>query len=228
MKSVAESEINPLLYWESNFAASLNLVRVMTEFDCNIMVFSSSATVYGTSNNSPVNENDLVKPLNTYGNTKYAIEILLKDVFRSLNNKFKVANLRYFNPIGAHPSGFIGEDPNGIPNNIFPVITQVALGKIEKLKIFGNDWPTFDGTGIRDYIHVMDLADGHIKTLEYLLENDSQFINLNLGTGVGTSVLELIGIFESTNKVKIPHVFCKRRPGDVSELIADNSLAKKF
>lgn len=228
LKSVAESVRNPSIYWESNLISSLNLIEVMLEFDCLTIVFSSSATVYGLSNKSPIKENGNLNPNNPYGNTKLAIEKLFNDFFHSNKKKLKIANLRYFNPVGAHPSGLIGEDPKGIPNNIFPVIAKVAIGKQKKLKVFGNDWPTFDGTGIRDYIHVMDLAEGHISMLEFLINNESQVVTLNLGTGIGTSVLQLIKIYEKVNNIKIPFQFVPRRSGDAAELVADSSYAKKL
>ena len=228
LKSVSESVRNPILYWDSNLNSSISLVQVMCEFNCSIIVFSSSATIYGLINKSPIKESGEICPINPYGNSKYAIETLLKDIFFSRDKKMKIANLRYFNPVGAHPLGFIGEDPKGKPNNIFPLITKVAIGKIDKLKIFGKDWPTKDGTGIRDYIHVMDLAEGHIRMLEFLLENDPQLINMNLGTGVGTSVLELIETFKKVNNVNIPYEFVGRRSGDVAEIVADNSYAKEL
>jgi len=149
----------------------------------------------------------------------------LNDLYKSPRKKWRIANLRYFNPIGAHPTGLIGESPLGIPNNIFPYITQVAAGIREKLTIFGNDWPTIDGTGIRDYIHVMDIAEGHIAALEFLFKQDKNIANINLGTGKGTSVLELVKTFELVNKITIPYKFSKRREGDIANVIADNSLA---
>tara|TARA_Y100000589_G_scaffold331513_1_gene385397 strand:+ start:594 stop:1649 length:1056 start_codon:yes stop_codon:yes gene_type:complete len=225
LKSVAESVKKPCLYWETNLISSLNLIELMIDFNCLNIVFSSSATVYGLNNKSPIKENGILNPYNPYGKTKLAIENLLNDVFQS-NKRLKVANLRYFNPVGAHPSGFIGEDPKGIPNNIFPIIAKVAIGKSEKLNVFGNDWPTIDGTGIRDYIHVMDLAEGHINMLEFLINNQPQIVNLNLGTGIGTSVLQLINTYEKVNNIKIPFQFVQRRSGDVAELVADNSYAK--
>lgn len=228
LKSVAESVRNPSIYWDNNLISSLNLIEVMLEFDCLTIVFSSSATVYGLDNKSPIKENGKLNPNNPYGNTKLAIEKLFNDFFQSNKKKLKIANLRYFNPVGAHPSGFIGEDPKGIPNNIFPVIAKVAIGIQKKLNVFGNDWPTVDGTGIRDYIHVMDLAEGHIRMLEFLENNESQIVTLNLGTGIGTSVLQLINTYEKVNNIKIPFQFVHRRSGDVSELVADSSYAKKL
>ena len=228
LKSVSESVDNPSLYWNTNLISSLNLIEVMLEFECLTIVFSSSATVYGLNNKNPINESGILNPNNPYGHTKLAIEYLLNDFFCSNRMKLKIANLRYFNPVGAHPSGLIGEDPKGYPNNIFPVITKVAIGKLERLKVFGNDWPTSDGTGVRDYIHVMDLAEGHINILEFLINNEPQIVSLNLGTGSGTSVLELIHTFEKVNNLKIPFQFVQRRSGDVAELVADNSYARKL
>tara|TARA_B100000674_G_C37825552_1_gene907925 strand:- start:45 stop:1109 length:1065 start_codon:yes stop_codon:yes gene_type:complete len=227
LKSVAESVRNPIMYWNANVTSSLNLFEIMIEFNCTTIVFSSSATIYGLFDKGPIKENGVIQPINPYGNTKYAIETLLKDIFGS-NKNMKIANLRYFNPVGAHYLGLIGEDPKGIPNNIFPLITKVAVGKFDKLKIYGNDWPTRDGTGVRDYIHVMDLAEGHIRMLEFLLSNDPQILNVNLGTGVGTSVLELIETFKEVNNVDIPYEIVGRRSGDVAEIIADNNLAKEL
>ena len=225
LKSVKDSVLDPLLYWDVNLNSSIKLLKVMNKYDCNKIVFSSSANVYGLSNENPINERSDIKPINPYGQTKAAIETLLNDIYKSNPSFWKIANLRYFNPIGAHYSGLIGEAPVGIPNNIFPFITQVATGKREKLTVFGNDWPTKDGTGVRDYIHVMDLAEGHISALEYLVKNDNQIINLNLGTGIGTTVLELVETFEKVNNLIIPLEFSQRRVGDCSTLIADNSLA---
>ena len=228
LKSVAESVEKPSLYWKTNLISSLNLIEIMLEFNCTTIVFSSSATVYSFKNKSPINEDALLGPNNPYGNTKLAIEKLLNDFFYSCKGKLKIANLRYFNPVGAHPSGLIGEDPKGKPNNIFPIIAKVAISEIKKLYVFGNDWPTRDGTGIRDYIHVMDLAEGHIKMLDFLLKSEPQIVNLNLGTGIGTSVLELIKTYEEVNNIKIPFEFSQRRNGDLAELVADNSYAEQL
>lgn len=228
LKSVSESILFPFQYWDVNLKGSINLLKVMEENDCNTFVFSSSATIYGYSNSEKIKEDSNIKPSNSYGNTKNCVETFLQDLYLSSPSRWSIASLRYFNPIGAHPSGVIGEDPIGIPNNLFPFITQVALGKIEELKIFGNDWPTKDGTGIRDYIHVMDVADGHLKALEFLNKEKNKIINVNLGTGIGTSVLELIDAFERVNKIKIPYLFTERRKGDVSKVVADNSLAKSI
>tara|TARA_B100000700_G_C14951526_1_gene811900 strand:+ start:312 stop:1358 length:1047 start_codon:yes stop_codon:yes gene_type:complete len=224
-KSVKESFVDPLLYWDVNVNGSINLLRVMEKYNCRTIVFSSSATIYGVSNSLPIKENAEIKPINPYGRTKVAIEQILNDIYNSHSNKWKIANLRYFNPIGAHSSGLIGEDPVGIPSNIFPYVTQVAAGLLDELTIFGKDWPTLDGTCIRDYIHVMDLAEGHIATLEYLNNYEKKIVNLNLGTGIGTSVLELIDTFEQVNNIKICKNFSSRRVGDSCTVIADNSLA---
>ncbi len=224
-KSVQESVLDPLLYWDVNVNGSINLLRVMDKYDCRTIVFSSSATIYGLSNSLPLKENSEIKPINPYGRTKVATEQILNDIYNNQTDKWKIANLRYFNPIGAHSTGMIGEAPIGIPNNIFPYITQVAAGILDELTIFGKDWPTLDGTCVRDYIHVMDLAEAHIKVLEFLLKAEPTYFNLNLGTGFGTSVLQLIKTFEKVNNVKIPYVFEERRIGDAPYVVADNSLS---
>ena len=225
LKSVRESVLNPLLYWNANVNSAINLFSVMNKYNCRTIVFSSSATVYGLKDNTHLSEKCDISPINPYGRTKVVVEQLLNDLYNSQPQKWRIANLRYFNPIGAHSSGMIGEAPMGIPNNIFPCITQVASGKLKELTVFGNDWPTSDGTGIRDYIHVMDLAEGHISALEYLINNNNQILNLNIGTGIGTSVLELVNTFESVNNLTIPIKFSSRRIGDSCKIIADNSLA---
>ena len=225
LKSVKESVLNPLHYWDVNVNGTINLLRAMNKYKCKTIVFSSSATIYGLSSDRPLPENTDIKPINPYGQTKVAIEQLFNNLYDSDPKNWRIANLRYFNPIGAHPSGIIGESPIGVPTNIFPYITQVAAGKREKLTIFGKDWPTLDGTGVRDYIHIMDLAEGHICALEYLLKSKNKIINLNLGTGIGTSVLQLVNIFEKVNNIKIPKEFSGRRLGDCSTVIADNKLA---
>ena len=228
LKSVAESVSNPLKYWDKNVGGSINLFKIMEKFDCRTIIFSSSATVYQIKGNSFLRESSPIQASNPYGQTKVAIESLLNDIFLNSQNNWKIVNLRYFNPIGAHDSGLLGEDPIGIPTNIFPIINKVAINEIPKLQIYGNDWPTHDGTGLRDYIHVMDLADGHIAAMEYLEKNKSQIINLNLGTGKSTSVLDLVKIFEQVNKVKIKYEFVSRRKGDHGVVVADNSLAKNL
>ena len=225
LKAVKESINQPLRYWNNNLFSTVILLEAMKDYKCNTFIFSSSATIYGFTDNYPIKENNQISPINPYGQTKAAIEKLLNDLFNSDPLIWKIANLRYFNPIGAHPSGLLGEMPTDIPNNIFPIISLVALKKLKKLSIFGNDWDTPDGTCLRDYIHVMDLVDGHILALEKLLLDESRILNLNLGTGQGISVLELVKTFEKVNDVRIPYVFTKRRLGDSSKSIADNSYA---
>ena len=226
LKSVSDSVINPLSYWGNNITGTINLLKMMEKYNCKNIVFSSSATVYKSQSQKLICENDICAPANPYGNTKFAIEKILKDVYISHHQpQWKIALLRYFNPVGAHESGLIGEDPLDNPNNIYPRITQVAIGKLKEIKIFGSDWPTPDGTGIRDYIHVVDLAEGHLLALDYLLKGKPQILTLNLGTGKGTSVLELIRTFEKVNNVEIPFTFDERRSGDNASVVADNSLA---
>jgi len=226
LKSVSESLKNPLSYWENNISGTINLLNIMDKYNCKTIVFSSSATVYRSQGNKLLEESDICEPTNPYGHTKLTIEKILKDVFYSNPSQWKVALLRYFNPVGAHESGLIGEDPLENPNNLYPRITQVAIGRLKEIKIFGSDWPTPDGTGIRDYIHVVDLAEGHLLTLKYLLKGKSQILTLNLGTGKGTSVLELIRNFEKVNNIEIPFSFHEKRPGDNAFVVADNSLAR--
>ena len=228
LKAVRDSINNPIEYWSSNVEGTINLIKVMKKFNCKKIIFSSSASIYEPVDNRLLRENSKIKPINTYANTKNAIEIFLNDLYKSSPNEWSIINFRYFNPIGAHNSGLIGESPVGMPNNIFPLINKVALGQLEKINIFGNDWDTPDGTCVRDYIHVMDLAKGHILGIEYLFDNQPQIKTLNLGTGNGHSVLDLIKKFEEYNKVKIPYVFTDRRLGDLSSSIADNSLTKKI
>lgn len=227
LKSVSDSNNEPLKYWASNVSGTINLLTIMKKFNCNNLIFSSSASVYD-STQSIYSENSLVNPKNPYGNTKASIEKLLSDIYFSNKKKWRIACLRYFNPLGAHKSGLIGEDPQGKPNNIFPILNKVAMGTLKKMFIYGNDYKTPDGTGIRDYIHVMDLAEGHLKTMEYLQNEDPQFLILNIGTGEGTSVLELIRTYEKINQVKISFSFADRRRGDLPITIADNSLMKSL
>jgi len=226
LKSVAESVQKPDLYFSNNVGGSKFLLRLMDEFGINNIVFSSSATVYGTPDHVPLKESDKVGGCtNPYGQNKLDIEILLKD-YAASHSHANIAILRYFNPIGAHSSGLIGEDPNGIPNNLMPYITQVAIGKRSSLNVYGNDYHTIDGTGVRDYIHVSDLARGHLFALRKLAEKPGLVI-YNLGTGRGTSVFELVHAFEKANGVKIPYQVAPRRPGDVDENYADCSKAFK-
>jgi UDP-glucose 4-epimerase len=204
-----------------------NLIEVMAKYDCYKLVFSSSATIYGSTTSFKISEDHNINPQNPYGHTKAAVEDFLIDLYSS-NNKWSFAILRYFNPVGAHSSGHIGEDPFGVPNNLFPFISQVAIGRLEKLLVFGNDWPTTDGTGIRDYIHVIDLAQGHISALEKLLENNKQILKLNLGTGKGYSVLEVLETFSKVSGIDIPYEVTNRRSGDTAKNVADPSLAQKI
>ena len=228
LKSVFDSVINPIEYWDNNVNGTIKLLKIMEKYDCTNIVFSSSATVYKAKTHNQLLETDICEPVNPYGNTKLIIEKLLKDTYSSNPNKWRIASLRYFNPVGAHQSGLIGEDPLDKPNNIYPRITRVAIGRLDSIKIFGSDWPTKDGTCIRDYIHVMDVAEGHLLALNYLFSEDPQFITLNLGTGIGISVLEFIRVFEKVNNVKIPFIFDKRRLGDNAIVVADNSLSKRI
>ena len=222
LKSVEESVFNPLAYWNINVFGTMQLLKVMDLFNCKTIVFSSSATVYKNNDYGLLKEIDEINPLNPYGHTKATVENILESVFDS-DIEWRIANLRYFNPIGAHQSGLIGENPKNKPNNLFPYICGVASKNFEKLTIFGNNWPTFDGTGIRDYIHVMDLAEAHISAIDFLLDNQPQFLNLNVGTGIGTSVLQLIDTFQNVNNIEIPFEFSGKRKGDVSMSVADNS-----
>lgn len=226
LKSVAESVKNPDLYIANNEGSTLILLDLMTKYRVKNLVFSSSATVYGVPKHVPLSEDDEVGGCtNPYGQTKLDIEFMLKD-YAKIHRFSNIAILRYFNPIGAHPSGLIGEDPNGIPNNLMPYITQVAVGKREKLNVYGNDYKTHDGTGVRDYIHVVDLARGHLCALKKL-ESKPGLVIYNLGTGKGTSVLDLVNAFEKANDIKIPYVICERRPGDVDENYAQCDKAYK-
>ncbi len=224
LKAVGESVEKPLEYYKNNVEGTLNLLEVMREFGVNKMVFSSSATVYGSPKTVPITEDMPLSTTNPYGTTKLMIEQILTDVAHA-NKDFKVAILRYFNPIGAHESGIIGEDPNGIPNNLMPYISRVAAGKLACLSVFGNDYPTHDGTGVRDYIHVVDLAKGHLKALERLAKDDTGVFIYNLGTGNGYSVLDIVKAFEKENGVAIKYKIVDRRPGDIAECYANPSKA---
>ena len=224
LKAVGESVAKPIEYYNNNVVGTLNLLEVMREFGVNKIVFSSSATVYGAPKTVPITEDMPLSTTNPYGTTKLMIEQILSDVAKA-NKEFKVAILRYFNPIGAHESGIIGEDPNGIPNNLMPYISRVASGKLQCLSVFGNDYPTHDGTGVRDYIHVVDLAKGHLKALERLSKDDTGVFIYNLGTGNGYSVLDIVKAFEKENGVKINYKIVDRRPGDVAECYANPSKA---
>lgn len=225
-KAVGESVEKPIMYYENNIMSTLALVEVMAEFDVKKIVFSSSATVYGLNNPSPLVETMPTSATNPYGYTKVMLEQILRDV-EVADNSWSIALLRYFNPIGAHSSGLIGEDPSGIPNNLMPFIAQVAVGKRQELSVFGNDYDTVDGTGVRDYIHVVDLALGHIKALEKIA-NTKGVHTYNLGSGQGTSVLELVQAFEKVNGIPVPYKIIERRPGDVATCFAnaDKALAE--
>ncbi len=225
LKAVGESVAVPLKYYENNISGTLCLLDVMIEANVKKMVFSSSATVYGITDKVPLTEDLPTSANSPYGQTKLMIEQILRDLSVS-DHEWSISLLRYFNPVGAHKSGKIGENPKGIPNNLMPYITQVASGKLEQLSIFGNDYPTKDGTGVRDYIHVVDLAEGHIKALAKV-ERDKGVFTHNLGTGVGYSVLDLVKAFEKANNLKINYKFAPRRPGDVTICYADPSKAKK-
>ena len=223
LKAVGESVTNPLKYYNNNLMSTLNLIKYCLEYQVNKFVFSSSATVYG-SGDSPLMETDPLLPAsNPYGDTKAICERMLQAV-ANVNPEFCVSLLRYFNPIGAHESGLIGEAPNGVPNNLMPYITKVAKGEISKLKVFGGDYPTEDGTGVRDYIHIMDLAEGHVAALEHLVPGAHVY---NLGTGKGTSVLQLVQTFEKVNNIPVPFQIVARRPGDIAAMYADASKAEQ-
>tara|TARA_Y100000589_G_C27179589_1_gene640190 strand:- start:1048 stop:2100 length:1053 start_codon:yes stop_codon:yes gene_type:complete len=226
LKSVAESNMFSIRYWDNNLFGTINLLKSMDKYDCNTLIFSSSATIYDNNHSNLLNEKSDLKPINPYGNTKYVSEMFLEDIFKNGKQKWKIACLRYFNPIGAHHSGLIGEDPLCAPNNIFPTILNVANKEIKTLKIFGNDWPTNDGTPVRDYIHIMDLADAHLIAYEFLKKSSPQMIKVNIGTGKGTSVLDLINAFKEVNEIDIPYQFSERRKGDHGFVVADNKLAK--
>lgn len=225
-KAVGESVQKPVEYYENNIGGMLALIDVMREFNVKNLVFSSSATVYGNPHTVPITEDFPLSTTNPYGSTKLFIEYILKDVAKA-DPEFNIAILRYFNPIGAHASGLIGEDPNGIPNNLCPYITKVAVGKLKEVHVFGNDYPTKDGTGVRDYIHVVDLAKGHVLAVNKLLTKPGLFI-VNLGTGIGYSVLDMIKAFSKALGRDIPYVIDPRRPGDIAECYADPTLAYKL
>ncbi len=221
LKAVGESVAKPITYYHNNITGTLLLCRVMRKRGCKNIVFSSSATVYGAPKSVPIKEDFPLSTTNPYGSTKLMIENILRDIYVS-DNEWNITLLRYFNPIGAHESGLIGEEPNGIPNNLMPYIVKVAAGQLPYLNVFGNDYPTHDGTGVRDYIHVCDLAVGHIKALENL----GGVRVYNLGTGRGYSVLDIVKAFEKANGVKVPYIIKDRRPGDIAECYADPTKAK--
>lgn len=225
LKAVGESVREPLMYYENNIAGTVALLEVMKEFDVKRIVFSSSATVYGVAEEMPLREDMPLGAINPYGRTKLFIEEILRDVYTS-DNSWSIMLLRYFNPIGAHESGTIGEDPKGIPNNVMPYIAQVAVGKLPCLNVFGNDYPTVDGTGVRDYIHVVDLAKGHVKAIDWVLKNTG-CDPVNLGTGNGYSVMQLLSAFERACGHPVPYKIVGRRAGDPAEVYADPAKALK-
>lgn len=225
LKAVGESVQYPLSYYDNNVYGSIALCQAMTKLSVFRLIFSSSATVYGEPETMPITETTLTgRPTSPYGRSKLMVEELLRDVARA-DARWRIGVLRYFNPVGAHESGLIGEDPNGIPNNLLPYISQVAVGRIDELAVFGNDYPTSDGTGVRDYVHVVDLADGHVKALTALDRLNGGWNVWNLGTGRGYSVLEMIHAFESVSGHRIPYRIEPRRPGDIAKCWSDPSKA---
>lgn len=224
LKAVGESQEKPLLYHDVNVVGTHTLISVMEACGIKRIVFSSSATVYGAEAVVPYVETSPVCPSNVYGNTKRAVEMMLEDMCRSQHSEWSISLLRYFNPIGAHGSGLIGEDPKGIPNNLMPYIAKVAVGQLSELSIFGNDYSTADGTGVRDYVHVVDLAKGHVKALQSLLKETGVHV-YNLGSGNGFSVLDLVRAFERVNGITIPYKFAPRREGDLAAFYADPAKA---
>jgi len=225
LKAVGESVRIPLHYYNNNITGTIILCETMARYGVKNIVFSSSATVYGDPSSVPIREDFPVNPTNPYGRTKLMIEEILRDLYIS-DPEWNIALLRYFNPVGAHESGRIGEDPNGIPNNLMPYIAQVAVGRLSELQVFGDDYPTPDGTGVRDYIHVLDLAQGHIHALEKLMEKPG-VVTYNLGTGRGYSVLEMVRAFEQACGRKVPYRITERRPGDIATCFADPSRANR-
>ena len=225
LKAVGESVEKPLAYYDNNVSGTVVLCEVMQENNCKKIVFSSSATVYGDPHTTPIKEDFPLSATNPYGRSKLFIEEILRDLFVS-DSEWKIVLLRYFNPVGAHKSGTIGEDPNGIPNNLMPFISQTAVGKREQLSVFGDDYDTHDGSGVRDYIHVVDLADGHVKALNKIAELDG-VLTVNLGTGKGYSVLDMVKAFEKVSGKKVPYIIAPRRAGDIAKCFADPSYAKE-
>ena len=225
LKAVGESVQKPLLYYQNNLISTLNLLEIMSKYGCKKIVFSSSATVYGSPEKLPIKEDFPLSTTNPYGSTKLFIEYMLKDLYKS-DPTWSIAILRYFNPIGAHSSYLLGENPNGIPNNLMPYIVKVANKELDHLNIFGNDYETKDGTGVRDYIHVVDLAKGHIKAVEKVVST-IKVDCYNLGTGMGYSVLEMVELFKKVNQIDVPYEIVARRPGDIAECYADPTYANK-
>lgn len=226
LKAVGESCDQPLTYYDNNVAGTLALCEVMSEFNVHELIFSSSATVYGDPACVPITEDFPTQATNPYGRSKLIVEDILRDLVAANASPWKITLLRYFNPIGAHTSGLIGEDPRGIPNNLLPFVAQVASGKLEKLRVFGDNYPTRDGTGVRDYIHVVDLAKGHVKALEKLTTCQPGCHTYNLGTGTGYSVLEIINTFSEISGKPVPYEVVERRPGDIAECFANGNKAK--
>ncbi|WP_444934783.1 UDP-glucose 4-epimerase GalE [Microbulbifer sp. JTAC008] len=228
LKAVGESVAQPLRYYQNNVAGTLTLCEVMEEFGVHRLIFSSSATVYGDSETVPIKEDFPTGATNPYGSSKLIVENMLRDLCAAPNSQWKVSLLRYFNPIGAHESGTIGEDPSGIPNNLLPYVSQVAVGRLEQLQVFGGDYDTVDGTGVRDYIHVVDLARGHLAALNLICKEEISegCYTHNLGTGQGSSVLQVVRAFESVSGKEIPYNIAPRRPGDIAECYADPELAE--
>ena len=226
LKAVGESVEKPIMYYQNNIDSTLTLCKVMNEYNVKKLVFSSSATVYGDQKILPIKETASLSTTNPYGSTKLFIEYILDDIYRS-DNEWSIVKLRYFNPVGAHESGLIGEDPNGIPNNLLPYITKVANKELPYLNIFGNDYNTKDGTGVRDYIHVVDLAKGHLSALNYI-NNNKGSISINLGTGTGYSVLEMVEAYKKVNNIDVPYKIVDRRDGDIAECFADPTKAKEL
>ena len=226
LKAVSDSVEKPMEYYNTNLGGTFILADVMREFDCKTFIFSSSATVYGNPHTVPIKEDFPLSATNPYGRSKLMIEQFLQDVFLA-DDSWHIALLRYFNPIGAHKSGLIGEDSNDIPNNLIPYISQVAVGNLEKLSVFGDDYDTPDGTGVRDYIHVVDLAKGHVKALQ-ALKDKLQVLTVNLGTGIGHSVLDVVKAFEKASGKDVPYKIVNRRPGDIATCYADPSYAAKI
>ncbi|WP_263768462.1 UDP-glucose 4-epimerase GalE [Propionivibrio soli] len=226
LKAVGESVAQPLRYYDCNVGGALSLCEVMAEAGTKILIFSSSATVYGDPASVPIREDFPRSATNPYGASKLIIEDILADLAKA-DAEWRIARLRYFNPVGAHPSGLIGESPNGIPNNLMPYVAQVAVGKRERLSVFGGDYPTPDGTGVRDYIHVVDLAEGHVAALDYLARQPG-LLTVNLGTGCGYSVLDMVRAFEKASGRPVPYAIVPRRPGDVAACYADPALARQL
>jgi len=226
LKAVGESVEQPLRYYDNNIVGTIRLCEVMAQNGCKSIIFSSSATVYGDPHTTPIKEDFPTSATNPYGRSKLFIEEILKDLYIS-DNEWKIVLLRYFNPVGAHSSGLIGEDPNGIPNNLMPFITQTAIGKRECLSVFGDDYDTPDGTGVRDYIHVIDLANGHLKALQKI-DSFDKVMTINLGTGQGYSVLDMVKAFGKASNKNIPYKIAPRRAGDIAKCYADPTYAKEI